>query len=68
MFSGLGIYCPDGGETQCIGIVPDVKVKPTIRGIREGRDELIEKAIEIIKNDSKWNKIKRRKSKPMFFL
>lgn len=68
MFSGIGVYYPDGGETQCIGIVPDVKVKPTIRGIREGRDELLEKAIEIIKNDSKWNKIKRRKSKPMFFL
>ncbi len=30
--------------------------------------ELLEKAIEIIKNDSKWNEIKRRQSKPMFFL
>ena len=68
MFSGIGVYYPDGGETQRIGIVPDIKVKPTIKGIREGRDELLEKAIEIIKNDSKWNEIKRRQSKPMFFL
>lgn len=68
MFSGIGVYYPDGGETQRIGIVPDIKVKPTIKGIREGRDELLEKAIEIIKDDSKWNEIKRRQSKPMFFL
>jgi C-terminal processing protease CtpA/Prc len=45
----LGIYYPDGEETQRIGIVPDIEVKPTIQGIREGRDELMEKAIEIIK-------------------
>lgn len=47
-FTGIGIYYPDGAETQRIGIVPDIEIKPTIKGIREGRDELIEKAIEII--------------------
>jgi hypothetical protein len=46
--SGLGVYYPDGGETQRIGIVPDIEIKPTIQGIREGRDEVLEKAIEII--------------------
>ena len=46
--SGIGIYYPDGGETQRIGIVPDIVCKPTIEGIQEGRDELMEKAIEII--------------------
>ena len=46
--SGLGVYTPDGKETQRIGIVPDIVVKPTIKGITEGRDELLEKAIEII--------------------
>ena len=51
--SGTGIYYPDGMETQRIGIVPDIEVKPTIKGIREGRDELLEKAIEIIKQESK---------------
>ena len=49
--SGIGVYYPDGRETQRIGIVPDIEVKPTIKGIREGRDELLEKAIEIIKNE-----------------
>jgi C-terminal processing protease CtpA/Prc len=46
--SGIGIYYPDGRETQRIGIVPDIEIKPTIQGIREGRDEVLEKAIEII--------------------
>ena len=49
MISGLGIYYPDGKETQRIGIVPDIEIKPTIQGIKEGRDELLEKAIEMIK-------------------
>ena len=43
--TGLGVYYPDGTETQQIGIIPDIEVKPTIKGIREGRDELLEKAI-----------------------
>jgi hypothetical protein len=30
------------------GIVPDIEVKPSIKGILEGRDEPLEKAIEII--------------------
>ena len=46
--SGIGVYYPDGKETQRIGIVPDIEVKPTIKGIKEGRDELLEKALEII--------------------
>lgn len=49
--SGIGVYYPDGRGTQRIGIVPDIEVKPTIQGIREGRDELLGKAIEIIKNE-----------------
>ena len=48
-FSSIGVYYPDGTQTQRIGIVPDIEIRPTIRGIREGRDELLEKAIEIIK-------------------
>ncbi|MEP0263450.1 S41 family peptidase [Dokdonia sp.] len=50
MISGIGIFYPDGSPTQRVGILPDIEVKPTIQGIKEGRDELIEKAIEIIEN------------------
>jgi hypothetical protein len=46
--SGIGIYYPDGRGTQRIGILPDMEVKPTIQGIKEGRDEVLEKAIEWI--------------------
>lgn len=46
--SGIGVYYPDGTETQRIGIVPDIIVNPTIEGIRFGKDEMLEKAIEVI--------------------
>ena len=48
MISGVGVYYPDGKETQRVGIIPDIEIKPTIQGIKDGRDEVLEKAIEII--------------------
>lgn len=48
MITGLGVYYPDGKQTQRIGIVPDIEVKPSIKGIRAGRDEVLEHALEII--------------------
>jgi C-terminal processing protease CtpA/Prc len=44
--SGLGVFYPDKRPTQQIGIVPDLEVRPTIRGIREGRDEVLEAALK----------------------
>jgi len=49
MISGIGVYYPNGKETQRIGIIPDLEFRPTIKGIKEGRDELLEKALEIIR-------------------
>jgi C-terminal processing protease CtpA/Prc len=48
MISGIGIYYPDGKETQRVGIVPDITIHPTIKGIQNGQDELLEMAIEVI--------------------
>ncbi|MDZ4756994.1 MAG: S41 family peptidase [Bacteroidota bacterium] len=48
--SGIGVFYPDGKETQRVGIVPEVAVTRTIEGIRAQRDEAFELAIEIIKN------------------
>jgi C-terminal processing protease CtpA/Prc len=48
LISSLGIYYPDGRETQRVGIQPHIIVLPTVKGISEGRDELVEKAIELI--------------------
>lgn len=47
-FSGIGILTAEGEQTQRIGLSPDIYVEPTIAGIREGRDELIEAAIQYI--------------------
>lgn len=49
--SGLGAYYPDKGPTQRIGIQPDIYMDPTIEGVKEGRDEFIDRAIEIIKEN-----------------
>ena len=46
--TGLGIYYPDGTPTQRIGVKINEVVKPTIQGIRDGRDEVLERAVEII--------------------
>lgn len=50
MISGIGVYYPDGSETQRLGIIPDIEVKPTLQGIKEGRDEVLEYAIQLIRN------------------
>lgn len=46
--SGLGVYTPKGEQTQRCGLQPDVECYQTIDGILSGKDELIEKAIELI--------------------
>ena len=48
MITGMGVYYPDGKQTQRVGIALDEIVKPTIQGIIQGRDELLERAMEII--------------------
>lgn len=46
--SGIGVLNPERTETQRVGIIPDVFMEPTVRGIKEGKDEILEKAIELI--------------------
>ena len=48
-FSGIGVFYPDKRETQRIGIVPDIEIKPTIKGIQEGKDEVLDRALLFIK-------------------
>jgi len=45
MISGIGVFYPDGTPTQRIGIVPDLVVRPTVEGIRAGRDEVLEAGV-----------------------
>jgi C-terminal processing protease CtpA/Prc len=46
--SGIGVFYPDGRQTQQIGIVPDLEVRPTIEGVRAGRDEVLEAAVSYL--------------------
>lgn len=46
-YTSLGVYYPNGDPTQRIGIVPDSVVYITPEGIRQGRDEVLEKALQV---------------------
>jgi C-terminal processing protease CtpA/Prc len=50
MISGIGVFYPDGSPTQKVGIVPDIEVRPTIKGIQQGKDEVLERAVNLIKD------------------
>ncbi len=52
MFTSIGIYTPEMGQTQRIGLTPDIEVHPTIEGIKEGRDELKEAAVSYIQEQN----------------
>mgnify|MGYP002533353955 FL=1 len=46
-FSGIGIFYPDGTPTQTVGVRLDVEVLPTAEGLQAGRDEVLERALEL---------------------
>ena len=43
----------DGTQLQRIGVTPDIEVHPTIAGIRAGRDEVLERAVEYLRANAK---------------
>jgi C-terminal processing protease CtpA/Prc len=47
-FSGHDVRHADGTQLQRVGLPPDIEVIPTIAGIRAGRDEVLEKAVEYL--------------------
>ncbi|MGC8794628.1 MAG: S41 family peptidase, partial [Bryobacteraceae bacterium] len=47
-FSGQQVLLPDGSPLQRVGLKPDVEARPTIAGIRAGRDEVLEKALQVL--------------------
>lgn len=48
-FTGMKVTKHDGSQHHLVGIQPTVFMKRTIKGVLEGRDELLEKALEIIR-------------------
>ncbi len=47
-YTGLLVTKPNGSPLHGVGILPDIEVKPTIKGIRNGKDEILEKAISFL--------------------
>ncbi|MFA4868335.1 MAG: S41 family peptidase [Pedobacter sp.] len=48
-FTGMKVKQQDGSQLQGIGIQPDIFITETQKAIREGRDEYLEKALELLK-------------------
>lgn len=58
MISGIGVFYPDGSPTQQVGVKIDFPMKPTIKGITEEKDELLEKAVSLLNEWSSKGTIK----------
>ncbi|MFC1764698.1 S41 family peptidase [Planctomycetota bacterium] len=49
-WTGMKVVKHDGSQHHLIGVLPTVPVQRTIQGVIDGRDEYLEKALEIITN------------------
>jgi hypothetical protein len=47
-WTGMKVLKQDGSQHHGVGILPTVPVSRTLQGIAEGRDEILEKAIEVV--------------------
>lgn len=46
-WTGMKVVKHDGSQQHAIGILPDMYIEKTIEGIKSGKDEFLEKAIEL---------------------
>lgn len=51
VFTGMEILNRDRTQTHIVGIQPDILVERTINGVKNGEDEYITKALEVIKGE-----------------
>ncbi|MFY1828340.1 S41 family peptidase [Myxococcus fulvus] len=47
-FTGMDTRHADGGQLQRKGLTPHVAVRPTLAGVRAGRDEVLERALRLL--------------------
>jgi C-terminal processing protease CtpA/Prc len=52
-FTGNEVRHADGRQLQRVGLVPEVTVRPTLGGLRKGRDEVLERALEVLRSKVK---------------
>ncbi len=48
-FTGMKVLKHDGSRHHGVGIQPTVPVEPTVEGLAAGRDEVLDKAVEVLK-------------------
>lgn len=48
VFTGMKVLRHDGSQFHGIGVLPTIPVERTPKGIHDGRDELLDKAIEVV--------------------
>ena len=46
---GFGVYYPDDPHTRHTGVRIDIPVHARVEGLRAGRDEVLEKALEMVR-------------------
>ncbi len=50
LFTGMRVLNQDGSNLHGYGIPPDIEVRPTYQGMRNGKDEILDRAIEYAKS------------------
>jgi len=48
-WTGMQVLKHDGSQHHGVGIAPTVAVEPTVEGIAAGRDEVLERAVEVLR-------------------
>jgi hypothetical protein len=50
-FTGMRVTGHDGrAQLHLVGVAPDIRLEPTLAGIRAGHDELLERALAQLQN------------------
>ena len=49
-FTGMQVTQHDGSSHHLVGISPDVPVVPTVNGLRAGRDEVLDRAVALLRS------------------
>ncbi len=49
-FTSAGVFYPNKKETQRVGIPLDIEVKITLKGVQEGKDEVLDRALLFIES------------------
>jgi C-terminal processing protease CtpA/Prc len=62
-WTGMRVTKQDGSRLHGVGIQPTVPVHPTIKGIREGRDEQLDVAVSLVNNTPRQRDLGRETTK-----